>query len=567
MQLGHGSHLRLSLIALARLLALWLACASWAFAQSPGPQPGASSGPAGGVAAEAAAPPEAPVRFANRTITTLRGTFVGVDPQRRARRAEAVLKELAHDAGPDAVMLRVEPQGHALLVEGELVLVLTEADADRLRSQTLGQASAEAADRLRRALAETQESRNWRRMAQAIAFSLLATALAVAVAWLIWHLRRRATRWLAHRVARRAQTLHVAGAQLVQAERAAAVARSGLALLATLLIGALAFEWLGFVLRQFPYTRPWGEGLLAFLLGLFSGIGGGVVEALPGLVVAAVIFGLARGIVVLMRPFFARVAAGGRRGGWLDADTARPTQRLFSLGVAVFAVVMAYPYLPGSGSEAFKGISVLLGLMVTIGGSNLFSQAASGLVLLYSRTLRIGEYVRIGEHEGTVTETGAFTTRLRTGLGEELTLPNALVLGSVTRNYSRAVDGPGFVVDTVVTIGYDTPWRQVEAMLIEAARGTPGVLADPPPQVFQTALTDFYPEYRLVCQARAEQPRPRAEVLSRLHARIQDVFNTHGVQIMSPHYRSDPAQPKIVPPGSWYEPPARPPVAQGEPPA
>jgi len=184
---------------------------------------------------------------------------------------------------------------------------------------------------------------------------------------------------------------------------------------------------------------------------------------------------------------------------------------------------------------------------------------ASGMVLMYSRTLRVGEYVRVADHEGTVTEMGAFTTRIRTGLGEELTLPNALVLGTVTKNYSRTVQGGGYVLDTVMTIGYDTPWRQVEAMLVEAALRTPGVLAHPAPAVFQTALSDFYPEYRLVCQASPEEPRPRAQVLSALHAHIQDVFNEYGVQIMSPHYLGDPAAAKMVPPTHWYTPPARPP--------
>ena len=184
-----------------------------------------------------------------------------------------------------------------------------------------------------------------------------------------------------------------------------------------------------------------------------------------------------------------------------------------------------------------------------------YSNIASRIFEL--RHLRIGEYVRVADHEGTVTEMGAFTTRIRTGLGEELTLPNALVLGTVTKNYSRAVQGRGYVVDTVLTIGYDTPWRQVEAMLVEAAKRTPGVLAHPAPLVFQTALSDFYPEYRLVCQASPKEPRPRAVVLSVLHSHIQDVFNEYGVQIMSPHYRSDPAEAKVVPQQAWHTAPAR----------
>jgi small-conductance mechanosensitive channel len=229
--------------------------------------------------------------------------------------------------------------------------------------------------------------------------------------------------------------------------------------------------------------------------------------------------------------------------------------------VWLFAVAMAYPYLPGSETEAFKGLSVLVGLMLSLGASNLVGQLASGLILTYTRTFHNGEYVRIDQHEGTVMSLGTFTTRIRTGMGEELTISNSQVLGAVTHNYSRAVKGRGFIIDTTVTIGYDTPWRQVYAMLVEAARRTPGVLADPPPQVFQIALSDFYPEYRLVCQAVPDQPRPRAEVMSLLHANVQDVFNEHGVQIMSPHYLGDPESAKIVPPSHWYAPPAKPPAS------
>jgi small-conductance mechanosensitive channel len=126
----------------------------------------------------------------------------------------------------------------------------------------------------------------------------------------------------------------------------------------------------------------------------------------------------------------------------------------------------------------------------------------------------------------------------------------------VIQNYSRAVQGRGFIVDTKVTIGYDTPWRQVEAMLIEAAQRTPGILQDPAPQVFQTALSDYYPEYLLVGHATAMKAKPRAETMSMLHKNIQDVFNEHGVQIMSPHYMADPADAKVVPPQRWYEAPA-----------
>lgn len=144
-------------------------------------------------------------------------------------------------------------------------------------------------------------------------------------------------------------------------------------------------------------------------------------------------------------------------------------------------------------------------------------------------------------------------------MGEELTLPNSMVVGTVTKNYSRVSNGRGYVIDTTVTIGYDAPWRQIHALLLEAARRTDGIVEDPPPRVFQTALSDFYVAYRLAGLAIPSDPRPRAQVLNMLHQNIQDVFNEHGVQIMSPHYLGDPPQAKLVPKDQWYAAPAQPP--------
>jgi small-conductance mechanosensitive channel len=159
--------------------------------------------------------------------------------------------------------------------------------------------------------------------------------------------------------------------------------------------------------------------------------------------------------------------------------------------------------------------------------------------------------VRIQDYEGTVTELGLFVTRLRTGMGEEIALPNAFVLGNVTRNFSRIDGERGYVLDCKLTIGYDTPWRQVHALLLEAAQRVPAVLDTPAPFVVQTALSDFYVEYKLVVYADSKQPMSRAHIASRLNAEIQDEFNRNEVQIMSPHYLGDPASAKWVPESRW----------------
>jgi small-conductance mechanosensitive channel len=227
--------------------------------------------------------------------------------------------------------------------------------------------------------------------------------------------------------------------------------------------------------------------------------------------------------------------------GKLDAEAARATRKLVTFALWLFALVMAYPYLPGSQSDAFKGISVLLGVMVSLGSSSVVAQAFSGLILIYSRALRPGEFVKVGECEGTVVEIGLFATHIETGSGEHIVLPNSQVVATSTRNFSRPAPGGKFVVHARVSIGYQAPWRQVHAMLIEAARRSSGICPEPAAYVLQTALSDFYVEYRLVAFSDLSHAGQRAAVLSALHANIQDVFGENAVPIVSPHYFADPA--------------------------
>ena len=500
-------------------------------------------------AADAPPAEEGIVTVWSRPVTVFRSSFLGVSPVERARRAQRAIAEVVAAGGPGEVTVQQEPQGRVVLVDGAMVLILTPQDVDVLRGETLEKATRGTVAALSRVIADTREARDRGRLLRAGLYALLATFFyALAVSAVIWIRRRlfaRAEAWVQaaaqHAALGRSPLFwHGAGLQMV--------VRWLLRAASWVLLLALTYQWLVFVLERFPRTRAVGEQLGAFVLGALAKIGGGVLHALPDLTVAAVIFLIARGAIALLRPVFDRAEQGLGQFGWLDRDLARPTRRLLNVGVWLFAVVMAYPYLPGSQTEAFKGVSVLVGLMVTLGGSSLFGQAASGMILMYTRTLRIGEYVRVSGTEGTIVGLGTFTTRIRTGLGEEVALPNALVMGSVISNFSRAVQGNGYIVDTGVTIGYDTPWREVEAMLLEAAQRTPGVLADPKPLVLQRALADFYIDYRLVCQAVPETPRARAEVLNVLHANIVDVFNEHGVQIMSPHYLGDPPEAKVVPP-------------------
>jgi small-conductance mechanosensitive channel len=259
---------------------------------------------------------------------------------------------------------------------------------------------------------------------------------------------------------------------------------------------------------------------------------------------------LAARIVVQSVNFTLRGVASGRYS-LLGIDTmlAEPTRKLMVAVVWLFALAMAYPYLPGAQTPAFQGLSVFVGLMVSLGASSIVGQAAGGFTLLYSRTMALGDLVRIGDTEGQVQQIGLFTTRIRTPLGVEISFPNNVVLGGQLQNFSRHPDGPGMWLDTSVTIGYDAPWRQVHRLLLDAAARTDGIQAKPEPFVIQKELMDFYVAYSL--RVHVLDLPGRMRILSALHANIQDTFNEAGVQIMSPNYEADPEQPKLVAPGAF----------------
>ncbi len=508
----------------------------------------------------------ATLTFFNREIVVFRAVVLGYTPQQRVEAVRGRLNRIADEPGADEdVTVRRIEDGMLIEVRGSGVFGITPADVNTLAGESMESVTQRAVTNLRAALRASREQRDLVANAWAAGAVAVATAVFLLLSWSL----ARATRWLGPRM--QAATVALVGHLRVGGHVAFSPEPIGKVVRQMLLLGGwvvglfLTYLYLVFSLARFPYTHPWGEQLKEFLLNVLGTVARGIAAAIPGLVFVTVIILIARVLTRAVAVFTARVESGRITLSWLDADTAVPTRRILNAVLWLFALAMAYPYLPGAQSEAFKGLSVLVGLMITIGASGMVGQVASGLMIVYSRALRRGEYVRVGETEGTVAEVGLFATRVRTGLGEEVVLPNVYVVSNTTKNYSRIVaGGRGFVLDTTITIGYATPWRQVHAMLLEAARRSPGMMSEPAPFVVQTALSDFYVEYRLVAYAGPEQREKRAKVLDGLHANIQDVFNEYGVQIMSPHYMMDTPQPQVVPRENWHAAPAAPPPAPEE---
>lgn len=403
-----------------------------------------------------------------------------------------------------------------------------------LLARLLAAAPAEAAPALGRSTLELLPVRG-------LIHSAAATALLALLLWGLVGLRRLASRGLAHLAHQRAEGLARRGFDFGPLIRA--VVRTVVLGGFWVLVVGLVDAWLAFVLGRFEATAPWAEALNGRVLEVLAGAGLEVVRAIPGLVAVFVIVLLARGTTSFLEGVFGRAEAGTLAMPGLHPETLKATRRLATALVWVVALAASYPYLPGTSSDGFKGLSLVLGVMISLGSTGLVSQAMSGLVVVYSRSLAVGDYVHMGETEGVVSEVGLLSTKVVTLRGEEVTVPNSVVVGGPVRNFTRLTRGQGAQVSTTVTIGYDAPWRTVEALLLAAAAQTAGLRADVKPFVLQRELQDFYVVYELV--ARLEVPLDRPQVLSRLHANIQDGFNTAGVQIMSPHFVGQPAHPVL----------------------
>ena len=499
---------------------------------------------------------DVPIEFWNREIVVLRTTIAGADSETRAERVVEHLNELPlNTRGRDITVLpfNVEGlEGMAFEHDGRVLFFLSTGDLDKESGETLEEASQRAVRSLDEALEARIAERSWPVIRSALFFTVVGLVLLVVAVVLIWTAHARLTALL-----RRRERLIRTPLQLFSIDLRPpldgllyAVMRT---IAATLIIAAI-YLWASLSLRRFPYTQPWGVKLGRYVVHLFQQFGTSALHSLPGLFAVIVIFFLTRWIVRLARTFFDQVVLGRIRVSWLDPEVAQATQRILT-GIAwILAIVVAYPYIPGSGTDAFKGISVFVGLMISLGSTGIINQVMSGLFVVYSRALKPGEWVQVNDVEGEVLEVGLLAGKIRTVEGQEVTMPNSVLVGTATKNYTRLGYPDGMIVSCTVTIGYDAPWRQVEGLLLLAADRTPSVRKQPGPYVLQRQLSDFYVAYTLI--ARITDAKRRIEILSDLHAHVQDAFNEFGVQIMSPHFMMQPQGVVGVPPSKWHAPPA-----------
>ena len=287
----------------------------------------------------------------------------------------------------------------------------------------------------------------------------------------------------------------------------------------------------------FPGTQGVADTLLGYVISPVQKILLALWRYLPNLITVIVIVTVFRYLLRGIHFLKEEIRLGNLSIDGFYADWANPTYQIVRVLVFAFMLVVIFPYLPGSDSPVFQGVSVFLGFLFTFGSAGSLSNIVAGLVITYMRAFKVGDRVKIGDVTGDVVQKTLLVTRIRTIKNEEITVPNSSVMSSYTTNYSSACPTLGLIMHTTITIGYDVPWQQVHELLLAAALAAEGILADPKPFVLQTSLDDYYVSYQL--NAYTREASRQAGIYSRIHQNIQDQFNAAGVEIMSPHYRAN----------------------------
>jgi len=506
--------------------------------------------------------PTAPVEIDGATLFRVRG----VSAYPAEARAQAIQSRIVDAAGNRALALdaiQIVPAGDSLRIvaNGQPLAVVVDADA-ALEGVSKTDLATLHLQRIREAIADYRTARAAHALRRAAIDTLIATlVLAAAVAGLFFFWR-----WfdglVRGRVDARIKTVGIQSFEVVRAEQIRGMFRSLLLAVRALVLLTAVLIYLGVVLAEWPWTRGLSHGVAGFALGPLRTIAGGIVANVPRLVFLAVLYVIVRVALRLIRLFFESVGSGAVTLTNFDPDWAQPTYKLTRLAVVAFALVVAYPYIPGSQSDAFKGVSLFIGIVFSLGSSTAISNMIAGYMMTYRRAFKVGDRVKIGDTTGEVIETRLQVTHLRTLKNEEVIIPNSQILADAVVNYGSLMRDRGLVLHTEVGIGYETPWRQVEAMLIQAASRVPGQPADRRPYVLLKSLGDFAITYEL--NLFCGDVKAIVPMYTAMHCHILDVFNEHGVQIMTPAYEGDPPEPKVVPPKDWYAAPAAPPPAARE---
>ncbi len=455
-------------------------------------------------------------------------------------RAEAIGKrvdKLAEDYAfnADSLKLATEEQTIDLIYKDQLLLSVFDQDA-LLQNTTKDSLALKLKNKIGSEIIAYQIKTGWKTLLKETLMALLVVLIVILLIYLInllfkWIIRK------GHQLKGKSlKGVKISNYEVLNADQELGLISGFVSLVKWITIIVVIYLALPIMFGIFPFTKDISNQLINYFLTPLKHVGLAIWGYVPNLITILVLVIIFRYVLRFFAYLKTEIEKGILTIPGFYADWANPTYQIVKVLTLAFMLIVIFPYMPGSDSPIFKGVSVFMGILFTFGSAGALSNVVAGLVLTYMRAFKMGDIVQIGDVMGEIFEKTILVTRLRTIQNEIVSIPNSTVMSSHTKNFSSEALEKGLIVHTTVTIGYDAPWRQVHQLLIDAALDTPMIEKEPAPYVLQTSLDDYYVSYRI--NAYTKQANKQLRIYSALHANIQDHFNKAGVEIMSPHYKA-----------------------------
>jgi small-conductance mechanosensitive channel len=479
-----------------------------------------------------------PVLLSDDTLFLIYTSYGPLSSAERAERITKSIQEIKGDYYLDSsnFSLIKNEETFELLYNGTRIASVTNNDA-LWAGIPLNELAQERLTTISKALIKYKEATSLSRILIKVLLAFVFLIILVLIIRLMHKGFKKLTLWLSVNHTLWLKGVRIGTYELLSVNKALAFLIRIVIIIKWILILLLVYLSLPILFSLFPWTESLAEKLLLFITHPFAKFFQAIIAFIPNLISIAVIILITVYIVKGLKFLTSEIEKGALIIPGFYSDWALPTFNIVKVLIYAFALIVIFPYLPGSNSPIFQGVSIFVGILFSLGSSTAISNAVAGIVMTYMRPFKIGDKIKVNDIIGVVVEKGLLVTRIRSVFNEEFTVPNSMLLGNYSVNYSRYSEEKGLILTTSVTIGYDAPWRDVHKVLLQAAERTENILKNQKPYVYQSGLEDFYVAYTL--HFFIDKPTLTPAILSELHGNIQDCFNEAGIEIMSPHYRAE----------------------------
>ncbi|NCR88668.1 MAG: mechanosensitive ion channel family protein [Microcystis aeruginosa BS13-10] len=482
-----------------------------------------------------------PVMLDGKTLFFIRRGVSSFSAEERANTITRRIERIAQNDSIPIENLTIEqiPDDNSLYlsVDQEVILTVTERDAKAYRStpEVLAQ---QALQKIQVAIAQYRQDRKPEQLLKNIIYTVIATFSFLIISFAVIKISGKLFPFIRRLIESLTPSIQIGNIEIVSSSKISFFWLRFLRMIRLFILFLLTFNYATFVLRLFPWTRVFGESILGYFSRSLELVLSSIGKYLPNAFIIAIIIFVTYYLIRLIKPFFTAIERGNLVIPGFYTDWAKPTYNLLLVIIIALAAIVAFPYLPGFDSPAFRGVSVFLGLLLSLGSTSAIANVIGGIILIYTRAFRIGDHIQVGDVIGDLIEKNFLVIRICTPTNKIITIPNSSLLSSNVINFSISSRelNRNLIIQTTITLGYDLPWRKAHKTLIEAALETDHILKEPAPFVLQTSLDNFYISYQL--NAYTNQPNLMVIIYSELHQNIQDKCNEAGIEILSPSYTS-----------------------------